>query len=78
MSKPILPVQVECYAGYRGDEEPRVFLVDGRRVVIVRLESRWLTPSHRYFEVEGDDGVGYTLRHHVLSDAWELEKTGSS
>ncbi len=72
-----LLVQVDCYAGYRGDEKPREFLVDGRRVDIVRVESRWLTPTHRYFKVKGDDGVLYTLRHHILSDVWELEKTGA-
>ena len=78
MSELRLPIQVDCHAGYRGDEEPRVFLVDDRRVGIVRVESRWLTPTHRYFEVEGDDGSHYTLRHHMLLDVWELEKTARS
>lgn len=65
-------VQVECYAGYRGDETPREFLLGERKVEVVDVIGRWLTPGHRYFKVRGDDDAVYTLRHDERAGRWEV------
>ena len=67
-----LDVQVDCYAGYRGEETPRCFRLGPRRVEIRDLLDRWLAPDHRYFKVLGDDGGTYILRHDPANDRWEM------
>jgi hypothetical protein len=72
MAENILPVRVECYAGYRGEETPRGFHIGTRRVEVREILDRWLAPEHRYFKVCGNDGDVYILRHDVGGDCWEL------
>jgi len=67
-----LAVQVECYAGYRGEQEPRRFHLGARAIEVAEVLDRWLAPDHRYFKVRGDDGATYILRHQVEPDRWEL------
>lgn len=72
MSTAGFDIRVECYAGYRGDEEPRRFWIGERPVEIAEILDRWLAPDHRYFKVRGDDGGTYILRHDTRADRWEL------
>jgi hypothetical protein len=72
MSDAELGVRVECYAGHRGEEEPRAFYFGVRRVEVQEILDRWLAPDHRYFKVRGDDSATYILRHDVVNDRWEL------
>jgi hypothetical protein len=65
-------LRVECYAGYRADEEPRRFFIGDREVTVDALLDRWLDPEHRYFKVHGNDGGIYILRHDLNDDHWEL------
>jgi hypothetical protein len=67
-----MKIRVECHAGYRAAEEPRVFWLGERRIEVVEIADRWLDPRHRYFKVRADDGREYVLRHDVASDDWEL------
>jgi hypothetical protein len=63
---------VECYAGHRGEQEPRHFWLGEYPVVVAEIIDRWFAPEHRYFKVRGDDGDIYILRHANLADRWEL------
>lgn len=63
---------MECYAGYRGEEEPRRFQLGGREVAVEEVVDRWYEPEHRYFKVRGDDRGVYILRHDFESDHWDL------
>ncbi len=65
-------LRVECYAGYRGEETPRRFILHGRRFVVEELLDCWLGPGHRYFKLLADDGGVYILRHDTALDRWEL------
>jgi len=65
-------VQVQCHAGYRGEEEPRAFVRGGTRVEIAEIIDRWLDPEYRYFKVRGTDGRLYMLRHEETDHRWEL------
>ena len=65
-------LKVSCYAGYRGEEEPREFSIGERRVHVVELLDRWISPDHRYFKIIGSDGDTYILRHDVATNQWEL------
>jgi hypothetical protein len=67
-----MPIRVECYSGYRGEEEPRAFWLGERRIEVMELLDRWLSPEHRYFRVKGEDGDTYILRHDEMSGEWTL------
>lgn len=65
-------LRVECYAGYRAEEEPRRFFLDQRKVEVIEIVDRWLAPDYRYFKIRGDDGATYILRYDVPSYKWEM------
>lgn len=67
-----MAIHVECYPGYRGEEEPRAFLLGERRLTVVEVIDRWLSLDHRYFKVKADDGDVYILRHAEDSGEWTL------
>lgn len=66
-------VDVDCYAGYRGDERPVRFKMGGRHYEVVAVEDQWYSPADRYFRVLADDGNVYVLRHDETEDSWTLE-----
>lgn len=65
-------VRVDCYAGYRGEQEPRRFHFGPRAVAVSEILDRWLGPDHRYFKLLGSDGDTYILRHDVTAHNWTL------
>jgi hypothetical protein len=67
-----LQIDVSCYAGHRGEQEPRAFELSGRRIGVEAVLDRRLGPDHRYFKVRGEDGGTYILRHDAYEDRWEL------
>jgi hypothetical protein len=67
-----MKIRVECYAGYRGEQEPRAFTMGERRYEVIEIVDRWIAPDHRYFKVEADDGRTLVLRHDAASGEWEL------
>jgi hypothetical protein len=67
-----MKLKVECYAGYRGDEEPRAFALGERRLDVQEILDRWVAPDHRYVKVAASDGDTYILRHDDASGEWTL------
>jgi hypothetical protein len=67
-----LAVDVECYAGYRGEETPRRFCLGGSAIEVIDVIDRWLAPDHRYFKVQDGRGDLSILRNDVASGGWEL------
>ena len=65
-------VDVECHAGYRGEETPRRFRLGERQVEISEVVDSWLAPNHRYFKVHADDDKLYILRHDERAGEWEM------
>jgi hypothetical protein len=65
-------LRVQCYAGHRGEEEPRAFYLGDRRIEVMKIIDRWLSPEHRYFRVQAYDGSVYILRHDETAGEWEL------
>jgi hypothetical protein len=68
----VLAVQVECYAGHRGEQTPRVVILGEQRIEVADVLDQWLAPTHRYFKLLGKDGHTYILRHDIVTDQWEL------
>jgi hypothetical protein len=58
-----MAIRVECYAGYRGEQEPRAFWLGDRRLEALEILDRWVGPDYRYFRIKAGDGSTYILRH---------------
>jgi hypothetical protein len=67
-----MAIRVECYAGYRGEQEPLAFWLGERRLVVRAVVDRWFAPTQRWFKVDAHDGNMYVLRHEETSGDWEI------
>ena len=68
----LLSVNVECYAGHRGEQTPRTLILGDRRIAVAEVLDAWLAPEHRYFKLKAADGDTYLVRHDERSGIWEL------
>jgi hypothetical protein len=72
-------ISVTAYAGYRGEEEPRSFILDGRRIAVIRIAERWVEQAadsgdrRRCFRVTGSDEHTHLLCCHTQTNDWYLE-----
>ena len=69
----MIALDVECYAGYRGDQRPTKFVLREKVFLVKEVEDQWYSPSAMYFRVRADDGNLYVLRHDQVEDHWTLE-----
>ena len=67
-----MSIRVECYAGYRGEQEPLAFWLGERRLAVRGIVDRWFAPTQRCFKLEADDGHVYVVRHDEPTGDWEL------
>ena len=67
-----MKIRVQCYAGHRGEEEPRAFYLGERRIPVMEIIDRWLSPDGCYFKVQVYDSSVYILRHHETAGVWEI------
>jgi hypothetical protein len=67
-----LPIHVDAYAGYRADERPRRFELDGVEYRIYAWDREWRTPEARCFLVRAE-GKRYVLSCNEQSGHWALE-----
>ncbi len=63
---------VQAYAGYRGEQEPRAVVVDGVRFEVMGIDDRWHDPVATYFKVAAADGRVYLVRRDFETAAWSL------
>ena len=63
---------VDAYAGYKGEETPSAFTLDGRKLHVCEVVDRWYSQTHSYFRVYASDGQRYVLRFDLDEDCWEL------
>ncbi len=62
--------QVECYAGYRGDESPRALIIHGHRYLVTEVIRRWQEPGGRYFRLRASNGGEYVVYNDTAKGAW--------
>ena len=65
-------IQVDCYAGYRGEETPRRIRMATYKIDVKTVLDRWIAPDHRYFKLLGEDDATYIIRHDTVKSQWEL------
>ncbi len=67
-----ITIHVDCYSGYRGEQEPGTVYFGQHAVAVAEILDRWIAPDHRYFKFRGDDGARYIIRHDEREQLWEL------
>jgi hypothetical protein len=70
MSESAGEIAVECHAGYRGDETPRRFCLDGQTIEIAEVLRRWREPDAVLFRVQSVSGRVYVLRRDERTGVW--------
>ncbi|MBW2027675.1 MAG: hypothetical protein JRH06_00140 [Deltaproteobacteria bacterium] len=63
-----------AYSGYRANERPLYFILNGSKIVVEAIADRWYGEDHDYFKILGDDGKIYVLRWDRIFDIWHLVK----
>jgi len=68
-------VEVYCYSGYKGDERPIRFRLEGRDYSVDELLDQWYAPHDVFFKVRANDGNLYILRRRAETPQgeWSLE-----
>jgi hypothetical protein len=70
------PIEVSAWSGYRGEECPRSFILDGRRIEVLKVLEQWVEEDaatrvrRRCFRVKGDDLKTHTLRCLEVDGVW--------
>lgn len=67
-----IPIKVNSYSGFKGEERPVSFTIGDRTFQVVELLDRWYGEGHDYFKVSADDNCVYILRYERELDEWEL------
>lgn len=72
-------IEVNSYSGYKSDESPRRFVLEGKPMQIKEILDRWYEgglratqPKLDYFKVLTETNKKYLLRYNSLFDAWAL------
>ena len=71
-------IDVVCYAGYKGEESPRSFLLGDERIEVASITKEWVEENaaditrRRFFRVKGSNGFMYTLYYDEGVSAWFL------
>ncbi len=80
----LVPIEVECYSGYRGNEAPRIIHGSEGPIEVEEILDRWYqgdrdarsSPAD-YFKVRGADQNTYLLKYDRAEDRWYLRVVAS-
>lgn len=73
------PIVVHSYAGFKSDERPRSFELEGRKLTILAVKKTWQEESaagrrrKTFFRVHAHDGRTYEIALDQGSGQWSLE-----
>ena len=73
-NSPKMKLQVECYSGYKAEERPVIFRIDGHEYRVEEVLDQWYGPTDAWFKVRVHDGNLYILRRRtcVPHSEWDL------
>ncbi len=72
------PPIVQCYAGYKGEQEPQRFSLGERWLEVEEVIKEWREPASVFFRVRASDGRIYVLRRdeEATPNNWSIESVG--
>ena len=68
-----MKVEVSAYSGYKANERPRRFVLEGHAYEVEEVLDRWYSPDAMYFKIRAGDQNFYILRYDSLKEEWSLE-----
>ncbi len=77
---PAEKIKVIDYSGYRGEETPRSFVLQGTEIKVSEILSMWIEEGledrvrKRFFHVKVIDGYEYKIYHDEKVKEWFLTK----
>ncbi len=69
-------IKVMSYSGYRGEENPRTFILQNKKIEILYILKSWIEEDYlsrerkRFFRIEGSDGLEHTIYYDEESMDW--------
>jgi hypothetical protein len=75
---PAEKIKVIDYSGYRGEETPRSFVLQGSEIKVSEILSMWIEEgledkvTKRFFHVKGTDGYEYNIYYDEKVKEWFL------
>ncbi len=78
-AKKAAPLVVHSYSGFKGEERPRAFELDGRRLTVLSVKKTWQEEAEHgrrrktIFRVYAHDGRSYDLARDANTGEWTLE-----
>jgi hypothetical protein len=69
-------IDIGSYAGYQGEQSPRVFFAHGEKITVMNVLKMWIEEAEgerkqkRFFIVQGSDGFDHTLYYELESAVW--------
>ena len=71
-------IEVISYSGYKGEESPRRFIINGDKIEVIRILDMWIEKGpekhvlKRSFKVRGSDGYTHTIYYDEKAGEWFL------
>lgn len=73
-------IEIVAYSGYRGEETPRTIFFDSKRIEVIKILRQWVEETsddretRRFYQIQGSDGVLYTIYYGEESMEWFLNR----
>ena len=67
-----MKVEVEAYSGFKANERPCSFRLNGRSYRVEEVCDQWLGPDSSYFKIRADDHNLYIIEYTPSRDEWSL------
>jgi hypothetical protein len=71
-----IKIDVGSYAGYQGEESPRVFFAHGEKITVLKVLEMWVEEAgpertrKRFFLLKGSDGLFHKLYYDSEGHQW--------
>ncbi len=68
-------IDIGSYAGYQGEQSPRVFFAHGEKITVMNVVKMWMEEGadrkqKRFFIVHGSDGFNHTVYFDLETQVW--------
>ncbi len=68
-------IDIGSYAGYQGEQSPRVFFAHGEKITVMNVIKMWVEEGmdrkqRRFFIVHGSDGFNHTVYFDLEQQVW--------
>ena len=72
----VIKIDVFAYAGYQGEESPRIFYVHGEKITVMEILEMWSEEAgpdrarKRFYHLKGSDGLFHKVHYDYATQQW--------